>query len=581
MSQIYMMNKIDRAAVPRRHEAAKGPSVAELARGAVPTAREMGSRVDLPGEIREKMEASFGADFSNVKLYESETVAQAGANAVAQGSNIAFAPGKLDFASTAGQALLGHELSHVVSQARGESAGSGFLNDPRLEAQADRQGMMVARGESVYSGPVSPIGESSAVTASGPMQAKKYEDKAGIQMERQGMEGEAGDLGFSERRKLARAYDAEEKRREAINAPSSTRTHGTMPEAPVITKDSTRDEITEANNIETAKRAGNVNTAKRIIMMGAGNNSKITESQKDFVDWYNKEFRGENNRTYRNNRILTTGDGHVISGLSLDRGYRKLFDLATERGMKDDEIKKMMQDLMVKKRYDAANPDSEDPEERARAEEESGRTNEALMKMKSLYYGELKKVRDKYGVMMTQLHPEDAFNQAGDFWKDTHIMQDCMQLLTDAPELFATGNKEDEEFNNLTQYYISVQNMLQNYSDMADEQKKVEKTKKDNFYAPYFRHFYGTAKLQERNVLANDASSLPQMREKEMRAYRRKAMKKKNSGLGFDDFFKNEDEGQDAAAFMAADTMPWTETEEFESLEHLRQRKQERIRPRG
>ena len=86
------------------------------------------------------MESSFGADFSNVKLYESQTVADAGAEAMTQGSNIAFAPGKLDLASTTGQAVLGHELSHFVSQARGESAGQGFLSDSRLEAQADRQG---------------------------------------------------------------------------------------------------------------------------------------------------------------------------------------------------------------------------------------------------------------------------------------------------------------------------------------------------------------------------------------------------------------------------------------------------------
>lgn len=95
-----------------------------------------------------------------------------------QGRNIAFAPGRLDLASTAGQALLGHELSHVVSQARGESAGHGFLANAGLEAQADRQGMLAAQGESVYSGPVTPIGTSSAVGASGPMQAKKKKEIA-------------------------------------------------------------------------------------------------------------------------------------------------------------------------------------------------------------------------------------------------------------------------------------------------------------------------------------------------------------------------------------------------------------------
>ncbi len=152
---------------------AKGPGIGELAAGARPSAEQMGHRVDLPEAVREKMEASFGADFSNVKLYESQTVADAGAEAMTQGQNVAFAPGRLDLTSTAGQALLGHELSHVVSQARGESAGRGFLNDPHMEAQADRQGMLAAQGGSAYEGPVTPIGASSAAPVSGPMQAKK------------------------------------------------------------------------------------------------------------------------------------------------------------------------------------------------------------------------------------------------------------------------------------------------------------------------------------------------------------------------------------------------------------------------
>ena len=84
-----------------------------------------GRPVDLPAAIQSKMESAFGADLSGVKLYESQAVADAGADALAQGSHIAFAPGQLDLVSMRGQALLGHELSHVVSQARGEVRGSG------------------------------------------------------------------------------------------------------------------------------------------------------------------------------------------------------------------------------------------------------------------------------------------------------------------------------------------------------------------------------------------------------------------------------------------------------------------------
>ena len=73
-----------------------------------------GHQVDMPVVMREKMEESFGMDLSGVKLYENRAVGDAGAEAVAQGNKIAFAPGKLDFSSTKRQALLGHEISHVT-----------------------------------------------------------------------------------------------------------------------------------------------------------------------------------------------------------------------------------------------------------------------------------------------------------------------------------------------------------------------------------------------------------------------------------------------------------------------------------
>ncbi len=181
MSQIYQARRRrqDAPAAKEFQTSVPGPSMRELAAGAMPSTEQMGRRVDLPDAVREKMEASFGADFSEMKLYESQTVADAGAEAMTMGSNIAFAPGQLDLTSTAGQALLGHELSHVVSQAKGESAGRGFLADAGLEAQADRQGMLAAQGESAYGGPVAPLSASAVpAAAAGVAQAKKKSEIA-------------------------------------------------------------------------------------------------------------------------------------------------------------------------------------------------------------------------------------------------------------------------------------------------------------------------------------------------------------------------------------------------------------------
>ncbi len=178
MSQIYADRKRTKAKVlPTESEAPASPLDALRSGAAAPTAEQMGHRVDLPDAMRAKMENAFGADLSAVKLYESQAVADAGANAVAQGANIAFAPGMLDFSSYGGQALLGHEISHVVSQARGEVTGGGFLNDHALEARADREGAMAAAGESVAM-PTAAMSSVTAAAAAGPMQADKKAEKA-------------------------------------------------------------------------------------------------------------------------------------------------------------------------------------------------------------------------------------------------------------------------------------------------------------------------------------------------------------------------------------------------------------------
>ena len=174
MSYTYAERKKTAGAKPDAAQTASPQRMEALQSGAAkPTAAEMGHRVDLPEAMRARMESSFGADLSSVRLYESKAVGDAGAEAITQGSNIAFAPGKLDLTSSGGQALLGHELSHVVSQQRGEVTGSGFLNDSALEERADREGAMAARGESVYGGAAAPMSAASAAPAAGPMQASR------------------------------------------------------------------------------------------------------------------------------------------------------------------------------------------------------------------------------------------------------------------------------------------------------------------------------------------------------------------------------------------------------------------------
>ncbi len=113
-----------------------------------------GSGSSMPGGVRAKMEKSFGTNFSNVSIHTDSVQAKSiGALAYTQGSNVHFAPGQYDPQSRSGQALLGHELTHVVQQRAGrvavpqQSKGAPINADPALEKEADEMGARAAQGK--------------------------------------------------------------------------------------------------------------------------------------------------------------------------------------------------------------------------------------------------------------------------------------------------------------------------------------------------------------------------------------------------------------------------------------------------
>jgi hypothetical protein len=94
----------------------------------------------LPETVRRKMEAAFGADFSNVRVHIGPQAERIGALAFTVGGDIYFAPGRYQPETLRGQQLLGHELAHVVQQRAGRvrnprSTGLAVVQDHALEAE--------------------------------------------------------------------------------------------------------------------------------------------------------------------------------------------------------------------------------------------------------------------------------------------------------------------------------------------------------------------------------------------------------------------------------------------------------------
>lgn len=118
-----------------------------------PVQRAEDNQTGIPNEVKQRMENSFGTDFSSVRVHpESSKAPEVGALAYTQGTDIHFAPGQFKPDTSSGQQLLGHELAHVVQQQEGrvqpttEIAGMSVNDDASLEHEADLLGSKAANG---------------------------------------------------------------------------------------------------------------------------------------------------------------------------------------------------------------------------------------------------------------------------------------------------------------------------------------------------------------------------------------------------------------------------------------------------
>lgn len=143
----------NRLRIPVRHhqaavQASPNGSAMELP-SSVLSFRPSGAGRRLPEPVQKKMESFFGADFSDVRVHVGHEASSIGALAFTYGSDLYFANGQYDPHSPHGQRLLGHELTHVLQQRAGRvrnpfGSGVAVVQDPGLEAEAERMGVRVA-----------------------------------------------------------------------------------------------------------------------------------------------------------------------------------------------------------------------------------------------------------------------------------------------------------------------------------------------------------------------------------------------------------------------------------------------------
>jgi hypothetical protein len=131
----------------------EGGELPEETTQAIDQARSGGRPMD--GGTRERMESSFGADFSGVRVHTGAAAdrlnGELSARAFTTGSDIFFRSGEYEPSRASGRELLAHELTHVVQQGGG-GAVQGKLTvgaaDHPAEREADQAAATVMAKES-------------------------------------------------------------------------------------------------------------------------------------------------------------------------------------------------------------------------------------------------------------------------------------------------------------------------------------------------------------------------------------------------------------------------------------------------
>jgi len=107
---------------------------------------QLGSGHGLDGTVKSRMESAFGHDFSRVQIHTDTKAAamasQLGARAFTIGTDVAFSSGQYQPGTLIGDALIAHELAHVVQQSDGLTSvapeQTGDTSNNRLEGDADK-----------------------------------------------------------------------------------------------------------------------------------------------------------------------------------------------------------------------------------------------------------------------------------------------------------------------------------------------------------------------------------------------------------------------------------------------------------
>jgi len=413
----------------------------------------LGHRAALAPSIAAKMSRSFGMDVSAVQVYRSDAMAGTEMHGMAQGNKVVLSS-DVDLNTLEGQAVLGHELSHIRAQSMGMGSGRGLLQNGALERQADTEGMLAARGMSIGGESMgmsmglgmagmeglTPLGGGLPVSAAAPMQAAKGDKE--------------------KREKLADKGDAEtyDMLQENKVWHPDTDTGNMLDELPWLMGDNDFTMKTyHGDSLFYLKHASellvkDIGTDRRRMLQektaGLPSNYFLTFSP---VNGKNREVKG-----FMPRRV----GGAFEDSWGKDHTDEEILQILHE--MTADATK--LEDGVIKPADGYVSQNSTPADSKYDAIKMHG-----INLYRDVLYAKLKKLESEFGTILTQMHPRDVINRLGG-----KKIQYYSQTLQDAEQLFCTQNKFTEE----TQQYLA--------KGSNNPKRDAEMQKLLNYYGPIF-----------------------------------------------------------------------------------------------
>jgi len=476
----------------------------------------MGHRVDPAPSVMARMSQAFGMDFSGVQVYRSDAMNGTGMHGMAQGNKVVLGS-DVDLNTQEGQAILGHEFSHIRAQSMGIGGGSGLLQDAALEHQADNEGLLAARGMSIsgeamgmstglgmagFEG-ITPLGGGLSANAAAPMQAysnkdeNKYQELLGKQ--------NSGGLSKKELSKLENLRNA----RKGSGFQMIDDVKWAMDDDTILPLNCSDSDYQEAEpkQVNFISHGG---TTDRTKMLDDNCKGKISNLNYEFRISDEKDENGDNKIRY-------------IKGLNFKR-VKGLMNSDLSTGYSDDDVLNMYEDLLY----------GYDKDDKFSNPEYDERRMQGIMTYKDMIYKKLQRIEKKYGKLLMQMHPDDIAERMGMkmSFNDSNFAQDVQQFSqpSNGEKMNQMLNFKDEEkekdFKRLSDIFFGQLAMVPNIP-------MLRKSDRNNPYSPETATIL-TYRPLTTPAMMNQIKAGPSLSPKELQQYNKMVQKKIKSGQYMD-----------------------------------------------